>query len=94
MKQNNLMKRWGAALLALLLLVSLCPAAAAAETGAVSIGTLEELTAFAERCSSDAYSRNLTAALTADIDAEGMEIPSPSSPASLTGRATGFTMWI
>lgn len=77
MKQNNLMKRWGAALLALLLLVSLCPAAAAAETGAVSIGTLEELTAFAERCSSDAYSRNLTAALTADIDAEGMEISIP-----------------
>ena len=66
-----------AALLALLLLISLCPAALAAEKGTLSIGTLEELADFADRCASDAYSKDLTVVLTADIDAAGTEMAIP-----------------
>ena len=66
-----------AALLALLLLISLCPAALAAEKGTLSIGTLEELADFADRCASDAYSKDLTVVLTADIDAAGTEAAIP-----------------
>ena len=54
MKKTELRRRGMAALLALLLLISLCPAALAAEKGTLSIGTLEELADFADRCASDA----------------------------------------
>ena len=49
MKKTELRRRGMAALLALLLLISLCPAALAAEKGTLSIGTLEELADFADR---------------------------------------------
>ena len=63
-------------LLALVLLSSLCPAVFAAE-GSVTIGTLQELTDFAKRCTSDSYSKALSVVLTADIDAGGAEISIP-----------------
>ena len=77
MKKTELRRRGMAALLALLLLISLCPAALAAEKGTLSIGTLEELADFADRCASDAYSKDLTVVLTADIDAAGTEAAIP-----------------
>ena len=75
-----------AALLALLLLISLCPAALAAEKGALSIGTLEELADFADRCASDAYSKDLTVVLTADIDAAGTEMAIPVFSGTFDGQ--------
>ena len=77
MKKTELRRRGTAALLALLLLLSLCPAALAAEKGTLSIGTLEELEDFADRCASDTYSKDLTVVLTEDIDAAGTEIAIP-----------------
>ena len=75
-----------AALLALLLLISLCPAALAAEKGTLSIGTLEELADFADRCASDAYSKDLTVVLTADIDAAGTEMAIPVFSGTFDGQ--------
>ena len=55
--KNKLPARILAALLALVLVLSLCQIALAAEAGTVSIGSLRQLQAFAERCGADTYSR-------------------------------------
>lgn len=86
MKKTELRRRGMAALLALLLLISLCPAALAAEKGTLSIGTLEELADFADRCASDAYSKDLTVVLTADIDAAGTEMAIPVFSGTFDGQ--------
>lgn len=75
-----------AAMLALLLLFSLCPAVLAAEKGPLSIGTLEELEDFADRCASDAYSKDLTVVLTGDIDAAGTEVSIPVFSGTFDGQ--------
>ena len=85
MKWNNCLSRIGAGLLALALLLSLCPAALAQE-GGLSIGTLEELEEFARRCSADTYSKGLTVLLTADIDAGGADISIPVFLGTFDGR--------
>ena len=54
--KNKLPARILAALLALVLVLSLCPIALAAEAETVSIGSL--LQAFAKRCGADTYSRD------------------------------------
>ena len=51
-------KKLFAALLALVLVLSLCPIALAAEAETVSIGSLHQLQAFAKRCGADTYSRD------------------------------------
>ena len=76
MKKSNTVRRVVSALLAALLLLSLCPLAFA-DGKTVSIGTQKELLQFAERCASDAYSKGLTVKLTADIDAGGESISIP-----------------
>ena len=86
MKKTELRRRGTAAILALLLLLSLCPAALAAEKGTLSIGTLEELADFADRCASDAYSKDLTVVLTADIDAAGTEMAIPVFSGTFDGQ--------
>lgn len=56
--KNKLPARILAALLALVLVLSLCPIALAAEAETVSIGSLHQLQAFAKRCGADTYSRD------------------------------------
>ena len=73
-----------------MLVLSLCPAVSAAE-GRVSIGTLEELTAFAQRCASDRYSEGLEAVLTADIDAGGTAVSVPIFLGSFDGQGHKIT---
>ena len=58
MKKNKLPARILAALLALVLVLSLCPIALAAEAKTVSIGSLHQLQAFAKRCGADTDSRD------------------------------------
>ena len=58
MKKNKLPARILAALLTLVLVLSLCPIALAAEAETVSIGSLHQLQAFAKRCGADTYSRD------------------------------------
>ena len=56
--KNKLPARILAALLALVLVLSLCPIALAAEAETVSIGSLHQLQAYAKRCGADTYSRD------------------------------------
>ena len=78
MKRNNILRRITAALLALVLVLSLCLCPAVfAEGKTVRIGTKKDLLAFAEHCKVDTYSQGLTVTLTADIDAEETEISIP-----------------
>ena len=56
--KNKLPARILAALLALVLVLSLCPIALAAEAETVFIGSLHQLQAFAKRCGADTYSRD------------------------------------
>lgn len=58
MKKNELPARILAALLALVLVLSLCPIALAAEAETVSSGSLHQLQAFSKRCGADTYSRD------------------------------------
>ena len=76
MKKTAFFPRVTAALLALCLLLSLCPAAYAEERQ-LTVGTAEELSVLAKRCTSDDYSRGLTVILTADINAAGQDISIP-----------------
>ena len=85
MRTKKLKTRAAAALLALCFLLALCPAAAAAE-GEVRIGSLEDLRAFADACTSDSYSAGLRVILTADIDAAGEDISVPVFLGSFDGR--------
>ena len=89
-KRNMLSARLLSGLLSLLLLLSLCPAVFAAE-GTISIGTLEELTAFAKRCASDDYSNGLTVVLTADIDVDGDAVSIPIFLGSFDGQGHKIT---
>ena len=63
---KSICKRAGALLLALLLCLSLVPAAAAA--GTVTIRTLDEFLRFADACANDSYSVGLTVELETDLD--------------------------
>ena len=90
MKRNKWLSRVVSGLLAAVLVLSLCPAVSAAE-GRVSIGTLEELTAFAQRCASDRYSEGLEAVLTADIDAGGTAVSIPIFLGSFDGQGHKIT---
>ena len=74
--KNKRLARILSGLLALVLLLSLCPTAFAAK-GSVNIGTLKELTDLAKRCASDSYSSGLSVVLTADIDADGAAVSIP-----------------
>ncbi len=89
-KRNNGCKRLLAALLALTLCLSLCPAAFAAEKN-VSIGTAEELADFAARCALDDYSKDLTVVLTADIDLKGEAASIPIFLGSFDGQGHKLT---
>lgn len=77
MKKHNIIQRIVSLLLAVILLLSLCPLAFADEAKTLSIGTQEELLEFAKSCASDTYSKGLTVRLTADIDAGGQSISIP-----------------
>ena len=76
MKKRNMIQRIVSILLAVLLLLSLCPLAFA-DDDRVYIGTQQKLVEFAERCASDTYSKGLTVLLTSDIDAGGFAISIP-----------------
>ena len=86
MRTKKLKTRAAAALLAIFLLLALCPAAVFAAEGEVRIGSLEDLRAFAGACASDSYSAGLRVILTADIDAEGEDISVPVFLGSFDGR--------
>ena len=77
-------------LCAVLFLSLLLPAFAAEESGetaAIAISTAEEFLTFAENCRLDAYSRNLTVSLEADIDLSGREFESiPMFSGTLEGN--------
>ena len=91
-------------LLALLLSLTLCTPVLAAED-TLSIATADELTVFARRCSSDAYSKGLTVRLLNDIDLDGAELSVPIflgtfdgqghriSGLTLSGSATGYGLF-
>lgn len=91
-------------LLALLLSLTLCTPALAAED-TLSIATADELTVFARRCSSDAYSKGLIVRLLNDIDLDGAELSVPIflgtfdgqghriSGLTLSGSATGYGLF-
>ena len=66
MKKRNMIQRIVSILLAVLLLLSLCPLAFA-DDDRVYIGTQQELVEFAERCASETYSKGLTVLLTSEI---------------------------
>lgn len=89
-KENPFSVRLISGLLALLLLLSLCPVAFAAEN-TVSIGTLKELKGFAKRCSSDYYSNGLSVVLTADIDTGGEAVSIPVFLGSFDGQGHKIT---
>ena len=78
--------RAAAGLLALVLLLALCPAVAAAEGEELCIGSREDLLAFADACASDRYSDGLRVILTADIDAAGEDVSIPIFLGSFDGR--------
>lgn len=67
-------RRLFCALLALLLGLSLCPAALA-EGDTVTVSEAEDLFALSERCSYDAWSRGKTVILTRDLNLGGVEFP-------------------
>ena len=90
LKKNKLSARILSGLLALVLLLSLCPAAFAAK-GNMTIGTLKELTDLAKRCSSDSYSKNLTVVLTDDIDVGGTAVSIPVFLGSFDGQGHKIT---
>ena len=89
-KENPFSARLLSGLLALLLLLSLCPVAFAAEN-TVSIGTLKELKGFAKRCTSDDYSNGLSVVLTADIDTGGEAVSIPVFLGSFDGQGHKIT---
>ncbi len=91
MKKNKLPARILAALLALVLVLSLCPIALAAEDETVSIGSLRQLQAFAKRCGADTYSRGLTVVLTDDIDADGAAVSVPIFLGDFDGQGHKIT---
>ena len=87
-------KRVSSLLLALLMSLTLCTPALA-EGGTLSIGTAEELAAFARKCSSDAYSKNLTVRLISDIDLSGTAVSIPIFLGTFDGgghRITGLSL--
>ena len=61
-------KRMAAILLSLVLVCTCLSPVCAQERAEVTIGSVEELLAFAENCRLDSYSRGLTVSLTADLD--------------------------
>lgn len=89
-KNKNVITRMVSGFLTLLLTLSLCPEVFAVE-GSVSIGTADELSAFAVRCSSDEYSRGLKVVLTADIDITGMDISIPIFLGTFDGQGYRIT---
>lgn len=89
MKQNRA-ARFFAGMLAVILLVNCCPMVFAAE-GNVTIRTLKDLTDFADRCSSDAYSKDLKVVLAADIDAEGKAVSIPVFLGTFDGQGHKIT---
>ena len=88
--KNKRLARILSGLLALVLLLSLCPTAFAAK-GSVNIGTLKELTDLAKRCASDSYSSSLSVVLTADIDADGAAVSIPIFLGSFDGQGHKIT---
>ena len=76
MKRNSIMRRVLPGILALALLVSLCPAGLAA-SGTLRITSAEDFAEFAAKCASDTYSSALTVVLTQDIDLDGAEVSVP-----------------
>lgn len=79
-------RKAGALLLALLLLLSTAVPAMAAETAAIFIQTAGDLTALAKSCSLDVWSQGKTVVLTADIDLTGVDVvPIPTFGGTFDG---------
>ena len=72
---RQMKKRLSLFLAAVLLLTLMTPAALAAEN-TVTIGSAEDLTALAQKCSLDTWSQGKTVVLTADLDLKGEEFSS------------------
>ncbi len=70
------MKRIGAILLSLALLLSALPGAALGAESVISISTAEEFVKFAQDCTLDSYSQGKSFLLTADIDLTGQDLTS------------------
>lgn len=83
---THTLKRLSALALCLLLLLGLLPAPALAEGGVVTVSTEAELLDLAKNCALDAWSRDKTVRLTADLDLTGLDFtPIPS----FSGRFDG-----
>lgn len=81
------MKRWIAALLCVLLLLSVSGAALAADVDTYEISSAEDLAKLAVLCTSDAWSEGKTIVLTRDISLTGHEfMPIPLMAGTFDGR--------
>ena len=82
------MKRIAAALLALLLLPALCPAAFAKEPERIRISSTADFRRFAEACCEESYSAGRVFELTADLDLSNTDFaPVPYLPGFFTATA-------
>lgn len=97
MKRNKLFSRLTALLLSCVLLLTLCPAALAAEgSQIVHIQTAQDLADFARNCTLDTWSRDITVELDADISLDGTAFtPIPSFGGTFHGNGhtiSGLTL--
>ena len=81
------MKRWIAALLSTVLLLSVSGAALAADPDTVEISSAEDLAELSALCTSDAWSEGKTIVLTRDISLTGCDFsPIPLLSGTFDGR--------
>ena len=88
------MKRWIAALLSAVLLLSVSGAALAADPDTVEISSAEDLAELSALCTSDAWSEGKTIVLTRDISLTAAIFrPSRCCPERLTAAATAYSAY-
>lgn len=84
--------KWGAALLAVCLLVYTAIPALAAEDGTITLRTAEELMEFSSSCSLDTWSQGKTVVLAGDIDLTGCDFsPIPTFGGTFDGQGHKIT---
>lgn len=91
-KQKQFFRRLCASLAAAAVALSLLPPVSAANS--ISIASLEDWKAFADRCVRDTYSQGLTVELTADLDFTGHTVePVPIFQGAFHGNGHTITGW-
>ena len=87
------MKRWIAALLSTVLLLSVSGAALAADPDTVEISSAEDLAELSALCTSDAWSEGKTIVLTRDISLTAAATAYSAYPLTATPQHRGFSVW-